>query len=226
MDITGQDLDVMVARAEARERRARTWAAILTLVPILIAAAVLLYTSMRIYRARQEVTRAQHEVTQARSEVRVLQKQLEALDARIQQWSQYARHTVPLDWAGVKELYSRYGHRAKLLEFIIRMQQEGVRWKTGGMSPSEGFDSPSFAFFVMRQNRLSPSVPFPERYNLQELVPRTRSPQVGDLVFYEGGYALFYFGSFCAGMTPAGIVGLQLEFGPRLLGYGRLEYPQ
>ncbi len=52
---------------------------------------------------------------------------------------------------------------------------------------------------------------------------------VGDIIFYETGYTMLYFmdarnSPFCIGMTPVGIMTLNIEFGPRIIGYGRVEY--
>jgi hypothetical protein len=63
---------------------------------------------------------------------------------------------------------------------------------------------------------------------LRARFPPASQPREGDLIFYDGGYVMFYFrassGPFCIGMTPAGILSLRIDFGPRLLGYGRVEY--
>ena len=49
------------------------------------------------------------------------------------------------------------------------------------------------------------------------------------MIFYDTGYTMFYFSderghAFYVGMTTAGIVALEIEFGPRLLGYGKVSY--
>ena len=56
-------------------------------------------------------------------------------------------------------------------------------------------------------------------------LPPTSTPTTGDLVFYPGGYALFYFddrseGPFVLGMTPFGITALKPDFA-KPLGYRR-----
>jgi len=64
---------------------------------------------------------------------------------------------------------------------------------------------------------------------LMEFLPSTDSPQTGDLIFYATGYTMFYFRTyegepFCIGMTPVGIAPLKIDFGPKILGYGRISY--
>ena len=108
------------------------------------------------------------------------------------------------------------------------MKEREVNWKLAGSSPTEGFDSPSFAAYLLQKHNLL-SIPFSERYNLRELIPETTNPVVGDLIFYETGYTMFLFEDrfrhpFCVGMTPAGIVALEINFGPKLLKYGKVKY--
>jgi hypothetical protein len=99
-----------------------------------------------------------------------------------------------------------------------------VGWHLGGQSPEQGFDSPSFAAYVLR--RLKPEA-LPELPATNDLVaasraiisslPSTNNPGIGDLNFYPSGYALFRFVDrrgqpFVIGMTPQGIVALDPNF--------------
>ena len=119
-------------------------------------------------------------------------------------------------------------YTAALVSDLFEMRYQNVRWELGGTSPESGFDSPSFAAFLLIKNQIL-DIEFKDRYRLREVIPETDSPRPGDLIFYDTGYTMFYFRDrtgtpFCIGMTPLGIVAMQLQFGPRLLGYGRVEY--
>jgi hypothetical protein len=214
MDTTHESIELLLDSVAAKERQARKRAMIYTVVPILLAVILLWFTSKQIVEARQEVNRYERMVNE--------------LEERLRESTQYVRHLVQLDWSILKELHSRYPRQANLLQEILRMRNGEVKWKLGGSSPAEGFDSPSFAAYLLEKNDLLP-IPFSERYRMQELIPRTSNPEVGDLIFYDTGYTMFYFEGrynepFCVGMTPAGIVALEIHFGPRLLGYGKVEY--
>jgi len=59
-------------------------------------------------------------------------------------------------------------------------------------------------------------------------LPPTATPEVGDLVFYPAGYALFRFedgrGSpFVIGMTPQGIIALDPDFS-KPIGAARIHW--
>jgi len=77
------------------------------------------------------------------------------------------------------------------------MKEREVNWKLGGSSPAEGFDSPSFAAYLLQKHNTG--------YTMFLFEDRFRHP-------------------FCVGMTPAGIVALEINFGPKLLKYGKVKY--
>jgi hypothetical protein len=67
------------------------------------------------------------------------------------------------------------------------------------------------------------------RYNLQQVLPPTSQPSIGDVVFYDLGYTMFYFKDengepFVVGMTPLGVLALRPDF-MNVLGYGQVDYP-
>ncbi|RIH67231.1 hypothetical protein D1164_02055 [Mariniphaga sediminis] len=127
-----------------------------------------------------------------------------------------------------KELYSRYPSQTEMLSAMRNMiENKTTQWHLGGTTPEVGFDSPSFATYMI--NKYSDSqVAENDRYNLRTILPSTNEPEVGDIVFYEHGYAMFYFEyknkPFVVGMTPIGLASLTLDFGPRRIGYGDVKY--
>ena len=128
-----------------------------------------------------------------------------------------------------KQLYSRYPEQTEMLSEIRDLiDAKVIKWHLGGNSIEKGFDSPSFAAYMI--NRFSKTkIPDNERYQLREILPPSGSnPKVGDIVFYEHGYAMFYFEyqdrPFVVGMTPIGLASLTLDFGPKRIGFGRVSY--
>ncbi len=128
-----------------------------------------------------------------------------------------------------KELFSVYPKQTQLLTAIREMiDDEKLKWLLGGNSPEKGFDSPSFATYMINKFAIT-KIDNSNRYKLKELLPKIDSqPEVGDLVFYEHGYAMFYFRyhgkPFVVGMTPIGLTSLTLDFGPKIIGYGKVSY--
>ncbi len=140
----------------------------------------------------------------------------------------YKDKRFEFDFSRDKELFSRYPNQTILIEEMRRMIDAGeVKWHLGGYSPETGFDSPSFAAFMI--NKYSKTkISAGERYKLREILTATTQPAVGDIVFYEGGYAMFYFKyhnqPFVIGMTPVGLTSLTFDFGPRQIGFGKVNY--
>ena len=132
------------------------------------------------------------------------------------------------DFSRDKELFSVYPRQSQLITEMRRMiDANEIKWHLGGNSPEQGFDSPSFATYLI--NKFSTvNIAASERYNLKETLPSTTNPKVGDVVFYEYGYAMIYFRHkgqpFVVGMTPIGLASLTLEFGPKIVGYGKVDY--
>ena len=132
------------------------------------------------------------------------------------------------DFSRDKQLYSGFSRQTQMITEMRRMIDDNeIKWHLGGNSPEVGFDSPSFATYLI--NKYSKTeVAASERYKLREILPTISNPKVGDVVFYEHGYAMIYFEyknqPFVVGMTPIGLASLTLEFGPKIIGYGKVSY--
>jgi len=137
------------------------------------------------------------------------------------------RFRFDVDMKTVKVLASRYPRQSVLLEQIFYLRDQDVRWRLGGQSPDQGFDSPSFAAFVLREHDLFTGTG-EEVYRLSRHFERVEEPRVGDLVIYPSGYSLFYFedehrSPFVMGMTPFGVLSLKPNF-EHVVGYYRIPY--
>lgn len=158
-----------------------------------------------------------------------LERNINELENRIRETTVFDRNRYQMDWDNAKMLLSGAGHKQeRLIIDIIEMKYSGVGWKLNGYSPDAGFDSPSFAAWLLNKNEILQIEPS-QRYRLSEILPETDNPRTGDLIFYDSGYAMFYFRDryghpFCIGMTPLGIAALEINFGPRLLKYCRVDY--
>jgi len=180
-------------------------------------------------KLEKEVVALKKDKTDLENTIGGLERNIHELEVRIEETMVFDRNRYQMNWANAKSLLSVSDSRQeRLILDIIGMKMEGVGWKLNGYSPEDGFDSPSFAAWLLNKNellRIEPS----QRYRLPEMLPETDNPRIGDLVFYDSGYAMFYFRDrnghpFCIGMTPLGIAALEINFGPKLLRYGRINY--
>jgi cell wall-associated NlpC family hydrolase len=225
-----EDIQSLLTKVERRERTTRKRVLVYSFVPVVLAGLLLWFTTHKIIQARQELDAVNDSLERARKEAVELRENLGKLEEQLRQSSNFAKHMVDVDLGDTKSLASHHDlqPQAIVLERIIAMKDAGVAWKLGGRSPNEGFDSPSFAAYIIREFT-SHDVPVSGQSRLRQSLTPVSSPGIGDVVFYETGYTMFYFKRrngrpFCIGMTPVGIVALEIDFGPKVLGYGRVEY--
>jgi len=227
------------------------------LVIAIVALAVMVYVGARIgpllhEKARleagitefkQEITGYQQQVTTLQSELRSTEaaladtktqlknteSELERTRERLRETVEMARYMHRIDLVDLKAIFSRHPKPARALERILDLKERGVGWHLGGTDPSVGFDSPSFAAFILKELGLPGGSVQPgdtllaTSRRLFDSLPPTSRPKVGDLAFYPAGYVLFYFEDqdrkpFVIGMTPAGIAALEPDFA-RAIGY-------
>lgn len=157
---------------------------------------------------------AEADAKSAMARVADLETRLDAANAQLAELSEqiklsvdYAQHLHPVDWQDAKELYSTSDRIGAVLDRILAHRQDGLRFSIAN-SPDKGFTSPGFANYVLGEVGLPP---------LGEL-KKADAPALGDIVLYDGGFALFYFKDhkgkpFVIGMTPVGIAALDPDFG-------------
>ncbi|MDF1515536.1 MAG: hypothetical protein P1S60_17135 [Anaerolineae bacterium] len=167
------------------------------------------------------------EIEQLEQDIVDLQQSLDSVTGELGAVLANNRIQTSSDLASIAQAIAKnYPQAGALLETVSELQ--GSSWRVGGFAPDEGFDSPGFAAFVLEYNdRLTLDDPA-DRTNLPGLLPaRTTTPQMGDIIFYEGGYAMFYFVDvngvpFVVGMTSRGVLVLAPDFAP-VIGYGMTE---
>ena len=258
----GDQLPVMLERIERREKSTRSRALLYSLLPVAFTVALLGYTASSVRNAQEQVDALKQEAstyttqidtlkknaldykTQSQSlqgdsenyknQVTELQTQLAETQKALSEAVNLSRAVRPIDYANAKELASRFPGSESLLLDLLELRQRRIKWKVGGQSPQEGFDSPSFAMYLLRQKRVSgvelqPGESLSEASrSLSNKLPPTTQPRTGDLVFYSAGYAMFYFadpreGPFVLGMTPFGIAALKSDFA-KPVGYRQVQW--
>ena len=226
-----QLLDKIRTEEKRSQRRMLTYTAIPFVVALLLIAA----SWYAVYQANQKVEALNIRMTQLDIEIGTMEMELARKSDSIKSLQQlfemalnYKDKRFTFSYEIDKEMYSRYPAQTELITFFRHLvEEEETGWKLGGYSLEEGFDSPSFATFII--NRFSQTeISESERYAIRDMLPPTDRPAIGDVVFYEAGYAMFYFEyrqkPFVIGMTPIGLASLQLDFGPRIIGYGQVDY--
>jgi hypothetical protein len=257
----GDRLPVLLERIKRREKSARIRAVLYSLVPVALTVILLDYANSSVRKAQNEVAALKTEATTYTTQIDTLKKNTETyqtqsqsaqgnaenyknqvteLQAQLTETQKALSEAVTLsraqrtiDYANPKELASRFPGSEKLLLDILDLRQRRLKWKVGGQSFQEGFDSSSFAMYILKQTRASgidlrPGESLSEAsHSLYDKLPATTKPQTGDLVFYPAGYAMFYFadpqGPFVLGMTPVGITALKSDFA-KPVGYRQVQW--
>jgi hypothetical protein len=229
---TRDEVKAQLAQTQDQLDRTRTDLTI-TEENLLVAQQTLTATGKTLIDVQQTLSRTQDQLTQIEQEKQKVQNELDKInnglrDASIQLGfsTDFLKYAAPVDWVlALKEIASYYPQQSKILVDIYYLRE--ARWKLGGFSPEEGFDSPSFAAYVLGKNNLIKD-PASNRYQLQNVLPRRSQPQVGDVVFYQSGYTMFFFkdemgNPFVLGMTPVGVLALKPDFAP-VTSYGAVDY--
>ena len=257
----GDQLPVLLERIERREKSARSRAVLYSLLPVALTVVLLGYTASSVRNAQKKVDALKTEATTYTTQIDTLKKNAETyktqsqsvqgdaqnyknqvteLQAQLAEAQKTLSEAVNLsralraiDYVNAKELASRFPGSESLLLDLRDLRQRRIKWKLDGQSPQEGFNSPTFAMYILRQKRASGIEVRPESLSeasrsLYDKLPPTTQPRTGDLVFYPSGYAMFYFadpseGSFVLGMTPFGITALKSDFA-KPVGYRQVQW--
>lgn len=171
-------------------------------------------------KAKRETRALEDKAKAAVDEAKSAEQRLAELETRLQDAAKFDRHLYPLGWGGVKSAATLVRDGGHVLMLLLEMRSAGFGWSFAN-TPDKGFTSPGFAAFVLAElGKLPKDSALAEFRQL----PVTRDrPKPGDIVLYEGGYAMFYFEdrqgqAFVVGMTPVGITSLQADFGPKRTG--------
>lgn len=227
--------DTILKKIEQEEKRRKRRMYWYSLIPIIITAILVAVSYAEVNFAQQKVEDAQMKVDTLETRVQTLGEELKLkndslkiLEESYEFAVNYKDKRYEMSYVGDKEMYSQYPRQTQMLTEVRHLiDDDVVKWKLGGSSLDEGFDSPSFATYLI--NRFSNTkIPKDKTYKLYDFLTKVEQPRVGDLVIYETGYSMIYFRSqgrpFVIGMTPVGPASLQLDFGPKILGYYQVEY--
>lgn len=221
-------LDNILEQIEKRERIARKRAVVYTIIPILMAILLLAYTS---YQIKSSANQLQH----MKEALEKTKGDLKATEERLRDATDIERDIVYIDWEDIK-VVAVWDPKASTV-FRAILDNNKVKWTLGGKSPTEGFDSPRYAAYILDTagyKQFSYLLQGEDKNVRQELLRRLNcSPasrqftlRDGDLIFYRRGFVMFYFSvpaysahseesrerELVIGMTPQGVVSLRKDF--------------
>jgi cell wall-associated NlpC family hydrolase len=259
---SGGQLSTLLQRIERREKSAQIRTILYSIPPVALTVLLLGYTASSVRNAQHQVNSLKTEAstfttqidtlkknadtykTQSQSlqgdtqnyktQVAELQAQLAEAQKALSEAANLSRSVRTIDDTNAKELASRFPGSESLILDILNLRQRRIKWKAGGQSPQEGFDSAGFAMYMLKQKHVAGIEPRPGEspseasHSLYDKLHPTTQPATGDLVFYSGGYTMFYFadprdGPFVLGMTPFGIAALKSDFA-KPAGYRQVQW--
>jgi len=220
---------------QKEEKKSRNRMFMYSSIPLIITIILILGSYLTVNDAQKQVTILTEEmqtlettVVELNREITIKTDSLSEMKKVYELAINYKDKRFSFDFRRDKELFSRYPKQTMMISEMRRMiDKNEIKWHLGGNSPEQGFDSPSFATYII--NKYSKTeVAAGNRYKLKQILPSTINPKVGDVVFYEQGYTMIYFEyhnqPFVVGMTPIGLASLTLEFGPKIIGYADINY--
>lgn len=229
------DAQNIIEKIKIEEGRAKRRMYLFTSIPFLLTLILIGASWYAVNQADQKVKEKNRMLDETDKKVNELRKIINSKNDSIIELKKiydfaitYKDKRFTFDYSIDKNLFSSFPRQAQLLVYVRELISDNViKWNLGGNSIEQGFDSPGFAAYLL--NRFTSSkVPVDKTYKLMEYLPKTTQPNAGDIVFYEHGYTMFYFTnrneSFCVGMTPIGVSSLKLDFGPEIIGYGKVDY--
>jgi outer membrane murein-binding lipoprotein Lpp len=259
----GDQLPALLERIERREKSARILAIVYSLAPVALTVVLLSYTSSSVRNAQKQIDAlkteattyttqidtlkknsegyksqsqsAQGDAANFKGQVTELQTQLADAQKALSEAVNLSRAVRTLDYANAKEFASRFPGSESLVMDLLDLRQRRIKWKHGGQTVQEGFDSPTFALYMLKQKRAASGIELRPgdsasdvSRSLYDKLQPTTQPHNGDLVFYPAGYAMFYFtdpreGPFVLGMTPFGIAALKSDFA-KPVGYRQVQW--
>ncbi len=206
-----------------------------TSIPILITIALVFISYIAVNNANTTVEKLKIDIADLNQKITCLNDELKVKSDSLKKLQEiyvfainYKDKRFQLDYSIDKELFSRYPEEMGILEEIRELLNSNqVKWKLGGSSIEDGFDSPSFAAYLVNKHSRT-IIPKNEIYNLENYLQIKDRPEIGDLVIFDLGFRMIYFEyrgiPFCVGMTPIGPASLKLDFGPRIIGYRNINY--
>ncbi len=103
------------------------------------------------------------------------------------------------------------------IDTALRLNEMNVNYKWGGRNEEQGFDSAGFIAYILLHTEIKQAMGLVDpkkswntrfiRVKVGKQRPTNHPEEIGDLVFYKGGYVMLYLGdNKIIGMTEGGII--------------------
>jgi outer membrane murein-binding lipoprotein Lpp len=190
-------------------------------------------TTKQLDQANTDLSTVQDKLNTTATELKNTQEELKSIKMELEEANQelknanvFLTNSYSIDPLDEKNSLSNFPYQADVLYYIQQLQYSNVGWDRNGFSEAEGFNSPSFTVYVLQHFGYISGNYNGDAKPWQILEPISQ-PSIGDIVYYEGGYSMFYFeingDKFVIGMTPLGIIAQRINFAP-ILGYLHVPY--
>jgi uncharacterized membrane-anchored protein YhcB (DUF1043 family) len=175
---------------------------------------------------QEKLDNTSRELENTQKELDNIKNELDKANEELKNANIFLANSYSIDALDEKNSLSFFPFQSDVLYYIQQLQYSNVGWNRNGFSEVEGFNSPNFSVYVLQHFGL-----ISDNYNADakpwQILEPVSEPSIGDIVYYEGGYAMFYFeingDRFVIGMTPLGIIAQRLNFSP-ILGYLHVPY--
>jgi hypothetical protein len=170
--------------------------------------------------ARTQIEEAKKESDRLKIQLTESNQKLLQLESQIRESADLVQFLHPIDFADAKNLYNTSPKLGDLLAEILQLKDRNLHFSFAN-NPQDGFTSPGFAGYILQKLRRLPQGMPPDA--ALRTLPAAAEPQLGDIVQYETGFALFYLKDhrnqpFVIGMTPKGIAALKPDFRVKRIG--------
>lgn len=227
MEEQNQIINSFLSEVKVKQKRTAVLFTAVSLISVIVGLSLLAYFTRQVKMKIAQVNYLEYRLHKT-------EEQLRATEEALREASNLRKYVVSVDFSILKYYDTHNPPVGRLLSDIL-FESKDIKWKLNGKSPEEGFDSPGYAAYVLSRVRGVPGINLSDIGNinvrqrlLEKLPPKPPdSPlQAGDLIFYEGGFTMFYFvqdedsasfnksdkKEFVIGMTPLGVIALKKDF--------------
>src|SRR5215471_18481635 len=174
----GSQLSNLFERIERREKSAQIRTILYAIPPVALTVLLLGYTASSVRSAQHQVNSLKTEASTFNTQIDTLKKNAETYKSQSQslqgdtdsyktqvtelqaqlaeaqkalsEAANLSRSVRTIDDTNAKELASRFPGSESLLLDILNLRQRRIKWKAGGRSPQEGFDSAGFVMYMLK----------------------------------------------------------------------------
>ncbi len=223
------DISSLLVNLDKKERRYRRRSILYILFIFIIGLIWLLWTGFQVNQLRTESADLKIESEDLKNKIQEMQSQIQFLENSLHEADNFKQSQVNISDTELKRMYSDLNDRniVNLYMQIKELQYRNIKFALNGSTPDEGFNSPSMVSYILKQNGIIDNIVLNSGKLTGFLPAASGDLKPGDIIVYEAGYSMFFFSykdrdnngeskEFCVGMTPFGILELNVDFANRI----------